>query len=231
MDNPIKKGCVLLLIMLLSVAGCGKKKKIADKTIEVDKGAMVTMPVGQESKELVFDDDIAEFALVDDTAPIAKKPVVSSTAKADSRIVEEDGGDVDEFSWIDDEERDALKTVYFEFDKYAIKKDQEVAVEQDVKAIKSVLDEAKKEGKKATVVVEGHACHAAGSASYNLALSERRAKVLSDRLVQEGVPAKNVKIVGRGQECPAIGKDGKPVTGTREQQWPNRRAEINIVRA
>lgn len=229
MNNPMKKGCVLLLIMLLSVSGCGKKKKPADKCIAAsDKDATVSMPIGQ-SKELVFDDDIAEFALVDDVATAAKTPS-TTVAKADKKAsVEEEG---DEFSWIDDEEqRQDLKTVFFDFDKYAIKKDQEVAVDQDIKAVKTALAVAEKEGKKVTAIVEGHACHSAGSASYNLALSEKRAKVLKDRLVEGGIPSSQIKVVGRGQECPSIGKDGKPVTGTREQQWPNRRDEINLIRA
>jgi outer membrane protein OmpA-like peptidoglycan-associated protein len=232
MNNPMKKGCVLLLVMLLSVAGCGKKKKAADKAISTDKGATVSMPAGQDSKELVFDNDIAEFALVDDTTPVEnpiEKTEAPKVAKTDVKPAEED--ETDEFSWIDDEERQGIKTVYFEFDQYAIKKDQEAVVEQDAKAVKNVLAQAEKEGKKATAVVEGHACHSAGSASYNLALSEKRAKVLKDSLVQSGVPSANIKVVGRGQECPALGKDGKPVTGTREQQWPNRRDEINIIKA
>jgi outer membrane protein OmpA-like peptidoglycan-associated protein len=228
MNNPMKKGCVLLLIMLLSVSGCKQKKKAADKSISAtDKGATVSMPVAPGSKELVFDDDLAEFALVDDTAQNVKNSV-TTVATADPKEAEE----ADEFSWIDDEDqRQGLKTVYFDFDKYAIKKDQEVAVEQDIKALKKTLADAEKDSKKVTAVVEGHACHSAGSASYNLALSEKRAHVLKDRLVEGGIPSSQIKVVGRGQECPALGKDGKPVTGSREQQWPNRRDEINIINA
>jgi peptidoglycan-associated lipoprotein len=214
--------------MLLSVAGCGKKKKTADKIVATDKGATVSMPTGQDSKELVFDDDIAEFALVDDTVQ-AEKSAGTTVAKADAKQIEEDEND--EFSWIDDGEHQGTKTVYFDFDKYTIKQDQEEVVQQDVKAIKTALATAEKDNKEATVVVEGHACHSAGSRAYNLALSEKRAKVLEGRLEQAGVPSKNIKIVGRGQECPAIGKDGKPVTGSREQQWQNRRDEINIIHA
>ena len=223
----MKKGCVLLLVMLLSVAGCGKKKKGADKTLATDKGTTVSMPTGQNSKELVFDDDIAEFALVDDTVQPAKS-AGTAVAKADATTAEEINN---EFSWIDDEERQDIKTVYFDFDKYAIRQDQEEIVENDAKVVKNALTVAQKEGKKVAAVVEGHACHSAGSASYNLALSEKRAKVLKDRLVEAGIPGNSIKVVGRGQECPALGKDGKPVTGTREQQWPNRRDEINIINA
>jgi len=230
----MKKGCALLLVMLLSVSGCGKKKKPAEKCVATnDKEATVAMPTGQGPKELqsVFDDDIAEFALVDEAAADAKAPASEATAKAEENVADEDV--TNEFSWIDDEEKreQNLKTVYFDFDKYAIKQDQETVVEHDVKVLKQTIADSEKAGKKVTAVIEGHACHSAGSASYNLALSEKRAKVLKDRLVGAGMPSDQIKVVGRGQECPAIGKDGKPVTGTRDQQWQNRRDEINIIRA
>lgn len=230
----MKKGCVLLLVMLLSVSGCRKQKKPAEKCLATnDKEATIAMPTGQGPKELqsVFDDDIAEFALVDEAAADAKTPTSEATAKAEEAVADEDV--TNEFSWIDDEDKreQSLKTVYFDFDKYAIKQDQEVVVEHDVQVLKQTIADAEKAGKKVTAVVEGHACHSAGSASYNLALSEKRAKVLKDRLVGAGMPSDQIKVVGRGQECPAIGKDGKPVTGTREQQWQNRRDEINIIRA
>lgn len=231
----MKKGCALLLVTLLSVAGCGKKKKAAEKCLPANEKEMaVSMPVGQGPKELqsVFDDDISEFALVDETPTDIKAPVTDVVANTNEKK-SEDEELINEFSWIDDEDQrpQGLKTVYFDFDKYTIKQDQEAVVAEDVKVLKNTLSEAQKTGKKVVAVVEGHACHSAGSASYNLALSEKRAKVLKDRLVVAGIPSKQIKVVGRGQECPAIGKDGKPVTGAREQQWQNRRDEINIIRA
>jgi outer membrane protein OmpA-like peptidoglycan-associated protein len=233
MNSPIKKGGVLLLVMLLSVAGCGKKKKHAEKPQTPKQTSTVSMPQPQQEnkKELssVFDDDIAEFALVDDaTNNEAEK---TAAANAYNPATGEDAGN--EFSWIDgnDESKYDLKTVYFDFDKYTVRRDQEKAVAHNIETLKQVIAQAEKEGKTATVVIEGHACHSAGSASYNLALSEKRAKVLKDHLVQAGIPSTNIKIVGRGQECPALTKDGKPVTGSREEQWPNRRDEINILQA
>ena len=232
MNSPMKKGSVLLLVMLLSVAGCGKKKKCAEKPNANSKESTVSMPLTQDKKELssVFDDDIAEFALVDETTDADGKKQVP-VATNDANATDEDMGN--EFAWIDeaDETEQGLKTVYFDFDKYAIKKDQETTVSHDIEALKQTIAQAEKNGKKVTVVVEGHACHSAGSASYNLALSEKRAKVLKDRLVQAGISNANIKIVGRGQECPALTQDGKPVTGSREAQWLNRRDELNILRA
>ena len=229
----MKKGSVLLLVMLLSVSGCGKKKKAADKCLcSNGKEVAINMPTDQ-SKELqsVFDDDIAEFALVDEPVADTKVAVADKVTKTGDAVADEDLNN--EFSWVDDEDQSqqGLETVYFDFDKYAIKQDQEAAVNNDIQALKRTMAEAKKAGKKATAVVEGHACHSAGSASYNLALSEKRAKVLKDRLVGAGIPSNEIKVVGRGQECPAIGKDGKPVTGSREQQWPNRRDKINMINA
>jgi len=231
MNSPMKKGSVLLLVMLLSVAGCGKKKKCAEKPNVNNKESAVAMPLNHDKKELssVFDDDIAEFALVDETTDAEYKP--ASVANHEANLTDEDMGD--EFAWIDevDEVEQELKTVYFDFDRYAIKKDQETTVAHDIEVLKQTIAQAEKDGKKVTVVVEGHACHSAGSASYNLALSEKRAKVLKDRLVQAGIPNANIKIVGRGQECPALTQDGKPVTGSREAQWLNRRDELNVLRA
>ncbi len=232
MNSPIKKGSVLLLVMLLSIAGCGKKKKYAEKPKANSKESTVSMPLTQDKKELssVFDDDIAEFALLDETTDAECKKQVP-VAIHDGNATDEDMGD--EFTWIDeaDETGKDLKTVYFDFDKYAIKHDQETTVAHDIEVLKQIIAQAEKDGKKVTVVIEGHACHSAGSASYNLALSEKRAKVLKDRLVQAGIPNANIKIVGRGQECPALTSDGKPVTGSREAQWLNRRDELNIIRA
>jgi len=52
--------------------------------------------------------------------------------------------------------------------------------------------------------------------------------VLQDRLVAAGVARNSVKIVGRGQEVPAV-VSGKIVTGSRDQQALNRRDEIRVI--
>lgn len=226
MNNISKKSSTLLIIMLLSVAGC--RKKCLEKTIPVcNKQPEVSTPLTQEPKEQksVFDEDVDEFSLVDEP-PVANNPS-TPTKQASKEIPEESFQE--EFSWIEEEEQpeqQALKSVYFDFNKYAIKQDQETSVDQNVKTIKTVLNKNNKQ----TIVVEGHSCHSAGSAAYNLALSEKRAKVLADRLVASGVSRDKIKVVGRGQECPALDTTGKPCTGTREQQWLNRRDELNLVK-
>ena len=78
-----------------------------------------------------------------------------------------------------------------------------------------------KKGK--NIVVEGHACHSAGSAIYNLALSEKRARYAAKKMTNSGTDSKYIKIAPRGHEMPII-KDGN-----REAQTVNRRVEIFAI--
>lgn len=230
MNSPIKKGSALLLVMLLSVSGCGKRKKCLQPCESTKEVSELAMPVASTTEDIqsTFDDDIAEFALVDDMTKDGKKQAKDLNVPEES--LEEDL--TNEFSWIDEEENrdESLKAVYFDFDKHAIRADQEATVCQNIEVLKKKLNENTKAKSKMTVVVEGNSCSSAGSAAYNMALSEKRAKVLADRLVGAGIARTQVKIVGRGQECPAM-VNGKPVSGNRQQQWLNRRDEINIINA
>ena len=59
-----------------------------------------------------------------------------------------------------------------------------------------------------------------GSAAHNLELSQRRAEVVADELVREGVPATDIVTIGRGEEDLRV----PTADGVREAR--NRRAEI-----
>lgn len=198
------KGYMLALVLLIGVAGCGKKNK---KSIKVVVPSNIDIPTADEGIRTFFNEELGEFALADEkTNDIAK----------DADFVFEES------------DQKQFKAVYFAFDGYNIKKDQETTVAYDVDKIKESLKEATKKGEQPLVIIEGHACHSAGSAVYNLALSEKRAKVLSDKLVAAGIDKQNIKIVGRGQEMPAM-INGKAVTGDKNAQWANRRDEIRVM--
>lgn len=204
----------LLLSVLVGLSGCGKKgPKNAVKNGKKVAWNDVSVPVADDGVRSFFDDDINEFALAEDGS---NKTLAQNDAK--------------DFAWAAGQNEDGLNPVYFDFDRFAIRPDQEEVVGSDVKRVKSELKVAQKQGDAPVIVVEGHACHAAGSSVYNMALSEKRAKVLADRLSKEGVPAENMKIVGRGNEVSAV-LNGKAVTGSREEQWANRRDEIRVVRS
>jgi OOP family OmpA-OmpF porin len=73
----------------------------------------------------------------------------------------------------------------------------------------------------ARVVATGHADRS-GPENYNMALSLRRANAVKDALVQNGVPATAISVVGKGESQPLV----PTADGVREPQ--NRRVEIVI---
>lgn len=205
----MKKFGALALVLLVSVAGCGKKNKNmkAKNAKNTELSKHVDIPLADDALNSFFDEDLGEFALAAD-----------AQAK---------NGD---YAWVDGATKNGFDVVYFDFDRYDIKASEAAKVERDAKIAAAKLKEQEEAGKAAVVVVEGHACHSAGSDSYNLALSEKRAKVVADRLASAGVPREAIKVVGRGSEKPAI-INGKEVTGSRAEQAANRRDEVNVVNA
>ncbi|MDB5489259.1 MAG: hypothetical protein JWQ58_2974 [Reyranella sp.] len=62
-----------------------------------------------------------------------------------------------------------------------------------------------------------------GTEAYNMALSLRRANAVKDALVQQGVPATAISVVGRGQQGLLV------QTGPNVREPQNRRVEIAIM--
>jgi len=218
----MKKQYALGLVLLLSVAGCGswrKKKSEEAKSTKTEVFSEVDIPVaGDDVMRSFFDEDVNEFTYIEE--PVSAQAIDIAQVD-DSRL-----------SWEEVAAQQDFKTIYFDFDSDRVRADQEASLAYDIELIKQKIDKHEQNGSIApmTVVVEGHADNAAGSPTYNFALSERRAKQLKNRLIAAGVPQEYIKVVGRGQEIPAI-VDGRPVSGNRQEQWPNRRDEIRIIYA
>ena len=218
-----KKGLLPLCILILGLPGCWGKKKSHMKNDKHKKNQMVSQAntpatANKSSVRNFFDDDVEEFiaATQEEADAIAKSE--TSAAK-----IEKD------FSWDDTDKakNEPFDVVYFDFDRYTVREDQRSRVEFDIEQARQELAKADATGTAVNLVVEGHACHSAGSSVYNLALSEQRAKVVSDSFSNAGISRERIKVVGRGSEVPAI-IDGKPVDGDRTQQWPNRRVEVHV---
>ena len=107
-----------------------------------------------------------------------------------------------------------LHNIYFDLNKYAIKNSEQQKLEDNIKAAKKLVDGG------TTIVVEGHACQYGGSPAYNMMLSEKRARIVANRLIKAGISEAQVKIVGRGNEMPIVMEEGE------QRQAPNRRVEI-----
>jgi len=107
-----------------------------------------------------------------------------------------------------------LYTVYFDFDRSAIRSDQ---VDQLIENAKYLLDNPS-----FNVLIEGH-CDERGTTEYNIALGERRAREARDFLISRGVNASRVEIISKGEEEPAV-------PGSTEEAYAlNRRAEFLLT--
>ncbi len=107
-----------------------------------------------------------------------------------------------------------MDTIYFDYDKAGIRKDQLDRVEKNLKYLKDHPE--------LKVMVEGH-CDERGTTEYNLALGERRAKTVREYLVRNGIDASRIMVLSKGEESPAA-------QGNDESAWSqNRRAEFNRV--
>ncbi len=109
-----------------------------------------------------------------------------------------------------------LLDAYFDYDKADLRTDAQTALNQNSSELRSLL----KEFPNTKFVVEGN-CDERGSAEYNLALGERRAKAAEEFLVQIGVPASRLTTISYGQERPVC-------TDHDENCWQkNRRAHLS----
>ncbi len=105
-----------------------------------------------------------------------------------------------------------LTDIYFDYDKYDIRADQQSAVQQDAAALK--------QDPTLRVVIEGN-CDERGSSEYNLTLGDNRANSAKQALLQAGVnPAQIVNVISYGKEKPVC-------TEHTEDCWQkNRRAHL-----
>jgi outer membrane protein OmpA-like peptidoglycan-associated protein len=138
---------------------------------------------------------------------------------------EDEDLDENELAWIDEQQDDELKKIYFTFNHYGVRADQKGSLAYDIEQVKQLVDQAG--STKPTIVFEGHADQE-GSRLYNIGLSEMRAKNVADEFIKAGINKNIVKIVGRGQECPAT-INGKVVDGSRQERELNRRVEVRII--
>jgi len=199
---------LVLTLLILSVLGGCKKKQTSnsnsifskEKKSKHQKNKSVIDPLQLDSESM------KTFSL-DDTL-----------SKHTSTIPSSNNNSI--FSWENveaEQSKNQFKQLYFDFNKDTLKSKQEKVLQENINEAKKMI----KQGK--TIVIEGHACHSAGSAAYNLAISERRARHVAQKFASKGIDSANIKIAPRGQEMPV--KKG----GNRKEQAINRRVEIYAI--
>jgi peptidoglycan-associated lipoprotein len=108
-----------------------------------------------------------------------------------------------------------LKDVYFDFDKYDVRPDAARILDANATWLKANPGNL--------VLIEGH-CDERGTAEYNLALGERRAKSTMNYLVGQGVAASRITVISYGKERPLC-------TEKTEACWAMNRRAHHLVKA
>ena len=102
-----------------------------------------------------------------------------------------------------------LQPIFFDYDKYEIRTDQQSALQTNAKLILSHSD--------VRFVLEGH-CDERGTEEYNLALGDQRARAAREYLMQLGVDQNRIEVISYGKTKPFA-------EGHNEDAWKlNRRA-------
>lgn len=106
-------------------------------------------------------------------------------------------------------------TVYFDFDRSAVKAGERVKVEEVALYLKGDAN--------VKLQIEGH-CDERGTEEYNRALGERRALSLREYLVHLGIGADRIHTISFGEDQPAV-------PGHNEAAWAkNRRGEFVLLK-
>jgi peptidoglycan-associated lipoprotein len=159
----------------------------------------------------------------------AEEPVAAPTVKAEpvkqpeqpKAVVEESKPIVEaptqsEQSAVKSEAEGAFEAIYFDFDNSDLSQASREVLSKNADILLKVKPDAK-------IKIEGN-CDERGSAEYNLALGERRAKSALQYLLTLGVKADRISIISYGKEKPAVqGSDEAALS-------KNRRDEFVIVK-
>ncbi len=104
--------------------------------------------------------------------------------------------------------------IYFDFDSYTIKPDMRARLEKNAQFLQSHPG--------IRIEIQGN-CDERGTAEYNLALGEKRARVAKEYLVNLGIDPNRIRVVSFGEERPLD-------PGHNEAAWAkNRRDDFVIV--
>jgi peptidoglycan-associated lipoprotein len=111
-----------------------------------------------------------------------------------------------------------LEDALFDYDKATIRTDAMTVLKDDVGVIKGILSNYKRQ----KLVIQGGADER-GSAEYNLALGDRRARAAEEFLISMGIPQIQLTVISYGKDHPVC-------TDQTESCWQrNRRAHITAA--
>jgi peptidoglycan-associated lipoprotein len=142
----------------------------------------------------------------DEQAPIPEEPV--QMAKVDPAAAERAESRTDDLM-------KALGDVYFDYDRFTVRKDAISVLQENAKVLLTGLSDQ-------SLVIEGH-CDERGTESYNMVLGDRRANAVKEFLVNLGIPKEKIQVVSFGKEKPFC-------TDQNEQCWQENRRGHFVLR-
>ena len=198
----MKKNMIMLLVGIsmasLIAGGCANKEAVKkeEAVVPVSTAARVEQPKP-----------------VEEVAPVEQ---VNEVNPAQSEVVSAPATDVTPLTPAQAASELMFENVYFDFDKSDLRQDARDVLSKNAEVILKSLAGIK-------IQISGHSDER-GSAEYNLALGEHRAKSVQKYLTTLGVKAADISVVSYGEEKPAV-------IGNDEAAWSkNRRAEFSIAK-
>ncbi len=175
MRRPIRPALVLLsgLTLALSLAGCPKRSMTSTASAPT-----IPAPPAAPSPTPVAPPPAAAAA---PPAPVPAVPPPPAPGQAAAPKPSEYAAN------------DALKDIHFSFDKYDVGPREAKILGANITWLTKHDD--------SLVLIEGH-CDERGTAEYNMALGERRARAAMTYLVDRGIAASRISIVSYGKERP-----------------------------
>ncbi len=226
------------VISAIFISGCAKKDKKDAKAKQskfLAQDDTREVPIyTEESEALLADATVSDFAFVDDEDAFVDEASIEHEKVAMADSLENDLADEalpmapeamnessDLLVSLDSEVDWDFENVQFGFNKNNVNKDQLETIKSNVLQAKKAVEQGKE------VVVSGHTCQI-GSATYNLALSQKRAEAVKKELIKEGVPSDSIKTIGKGYESPLVWTNATDRATKIKELSVNRRAEIVV---
>jgi peptidoglycan-associated lipoprotein len=136
------------------------------------------------------------------------RPVVPDYLQ-DNKIENKNGGSDLQETTLNDK-LGQLRPVFFDYDKYDIRSDQMEVLQRDAQILRQISNK---------VQIQGH-CDERGTEEYNLALGDRRARMVREYLTSLGIDAQKLDAISYGESRPFA-------TEHNEDAWSeNRRAHF-----
>lgn len=208
-----KYGVLLLAVLLVFAAGCGKKVVKGGDQGQGAGGTSVSRDGGTGGPgNRITTDGIREDNIARDEKgnPILK---ADGTPMTKAELEEQRRTEKERIAGIKATENvpSPFQDIYFDFDQSSVREDAKPVLQQIAAYMQKNPD--------VKLVIEGH-CDSRGTAEYNMALGERRAESVKKYLIALGVKPASLSTVSYGKEKPLV-------QGDTEDAWAkNRRAHF-----